>query len=107
MEKAKGLLDSGIGLVSSLVTKKVDEIHAETEKKAEEIKEEVVESAYEAKRGLIRTLVEGLLLSTGILALIGGLLIFFKEQGIPLYQVLLGYGVVVTLYTLLKMKTSP
>jgi len=107
VEKTLDLLDSGLGIASSLINKRIDGIQSEAERKVGAIKEDVVESAYEAKRGLIRTLLEALFLSTGILALISGILLLFRQIGYELHEVLLAYGLIVTLYTLVRMKTSP
>jgi uncharacterized membrane protein len=104
---AMSLIDGALAIASSSINRKLEELEFEAAKKAGEIKHEVVASAYEAKRGIMRTMVEALLLSTGILALVAGILLMLRSFGVPFYQVLLAYGFVMTMYALLKMKTAP
>jgi hypothetical protein len=88
------------------VEERIDEIREDTEKKIEEVRRDAVQAAYEAKRALLRTVVEAILVSTGILALILGLILWFR-MFVPFHTVLIAYGLVVTLVVLLQMKTSP
>lgn len=87
------------------VEKRIDEFKEETERKAEELKADAIHSAYAVKKAFIRAIVEVILLSTGLLALIiGGVLLLDKLIGIE--YVLVGYGLGVTLIVLFKMKMS-
>ncbi len=88
------------------VEERIDDIKEDTEKKLEELRQEAVKTAYEAKKALLRTIIEAILLSTGILSLVVGLIILVGTF-VPLYLVLIGYGLLVTLIVLVQMKTSP
>ncbi len=88
------------------ITKTVDDIKDKTERKVGEIKQEAVESAYKVKRGFIQTIVESILLATGILSLIGGIIILLSKQ-VPIEYVLIAYGLLVTLIVLYQSKMRP
>jgi hypothetical protein len=88
------------------VEKRVEEIREETSEKVEEIKEEAIRTGYEVKKAFFRTVVEAILLTTGMLSLIAGLILVVRDI-IPLKYVLVGYGFVITLVVLFQLKTSP
>ena len=85
------------------IEKRIDDLKEKTEAKTEEIKKEAIQSAYEIKKGFVRAVVELILLSTGLTALIVGLLILIHHY-VPLEIVLIGYGLAVTIIVLLQMK---
>jgi hypothetical protein len=86
------------------IEKKVEDLKEKTEEKVEEIKKEAVHSAYEVKKGVIKTVIEIILLTTGIIALIIGVLGALTRV-LPLDVVLLAYGLTITIIVLLQMKT--
>ena len=82
---------------------KVDDIKEQAEDKVDELKKDAVHSAYEVKKGFMRAVIEILLLSTSILALvIGGIVLV--SRAVSLEYVLLGYGLIVSIIVLAKMK---
>jgi len=87
------------------IEKKVDELKGKTEAKVEELKAEAVHSAYEIKKGFVRAVIEIILLSTGIIAVIVGTLGILTRY-FPLDVVLLAYGLIISLIVLLQMKTN-
>lgn len=110
-DKLGDIVDAGASIVGTYldsrykIEKRVGEFRDEAEAKVEEIKDEAIQSAYEMKKGLVRAVIELVLLSTGVFALVlGGVLVL--RRYLPLENILLAYGLVVTLVTLLKMKTS-
>jgi hypothetical protein len=88
------------------VEKKVEEIKTEANKKAEEIREEAVRTGYAVKKAFLRAVVESILLATGILSLVGGLMLLVRRLA-PVEYVLLGYGFLVTLFVAFTVKLSP
>ena len=75
------------------------------QKRVEEIKNEAIGSLYKLKRSFVTTLVESLFLVTGLFALIIGLILLLSKH-LPLEYILLGYGIIVTIIILLRMKLS-
>lgn len=99
----------GVGrLFSSVLSieSKVEEIKEEATHKVEEIKAEAVRTAYAIKKAILRTVVESILLTTGILSLIAGLILLLKKI-IPIEYILIGYGLLVTLFVALTVKLTP
>ena len=74
--------------------------------KVEEFEAEAVRKAYAAKRAFFRTIVEGILLASGVLALVLGVIMAAGRLGAALDAILIAYGLAVTLYVYLKVKTS-
>ncbi len=85
--------------------KKVGEIKEQAEEKVEEVKKEVVHSAYEIKKGFIKAVIELILLTTGLIALIIGVLSLLNKY-YSFETILIGYGLVISLIILLQMKTK-
>jgi len=88
------------------VEKKVDDLKKETDKKVEEFKDDAVKTGYAVKKAFLRTVVEAIMLTTGILSLVVGLILLIKNLA-PLEYVLLGYGFLVTIFVALTVKLSP
>ncbi|MFH1834878.1 MAG: hypothetical protein ABH851_01680 [Methanobacteriota archaeon] len=87
------------------IDKKVEDIKEQAEEKVAEVKKEAVHSAHEIKKGFIRAVLEIILLSTGVIALIIGVLsLLNKYYGFE--TILIGYGLLVTIIVLLQMKTD-
>ncbi|MBT5023623.1 hypothetical protein HON01_12445 [Candidatus Woesearchaeota archaeon] len=72
-------------------------------KRVGDAKKEIFKFLYLVKKVFFRTLVEGLLLVTGLLALIIGLIILISKH-YPLEYVLIIYGVIVLIFVLMRMK---
>lgn len=71
--------------------------------RVEEAKKEVLKALFSLKKEFIKTLVEAMFLLTGLLALVIGLIILISKH-YPIEYVLIGYGVVVTILVLMRMK---
>lgn len=69
----------------------------------EEVKEEVARMLLQFKREVIRTLIEAILLTTGLLSLIVGVIILI-ERHYALEYVLIAYGLIVTIFVILGMR---
>jgi len=72
-------------------------------KKVEDIKIATINALYALKSNFIKSIVEGIFLATGLLALVVGLIIILT-QIFPLEYVLIWYGLVVTIFVLLRLK---
>ncbi|MFH1404171.1 MAG: hypothetical protein ABIH11_07890 [Candidatus Altiarchaeota archaeon] len=88
------------------VEERIEGLREDTEKKLEEFRREAINTAYEAKKAFFRTIVEAILFSTGIIALILGV-IMFAGTYVPTHFVLIAYGLIVTIFVLMMLKTSP
>ncbi|MBU0761836.1 MAG: hypothetical protein KKD39_02320 [Candidatus Altiarchaeota archaeon] len=88
------------------VEKKVDDIKKQTDKKVGEIRDEAVRTGYAVKKAFLRAVVEAIMLITGILSLVAGLILLIKRLA-PIEYVLLGYGFLVTIFVALTVKLSP
>jgi uncharacterized membrane protein YbhN (UPF0104 family) len=87
------------------VDKKVEKIRHDTEKRVEELRDEAVRTGYELKKALLRTVVEGIFLTTGLLALILGAILVVADT-VPLKYVLLAYGLAITALIVFTLKTQ-
>lgn len=76
------------------------------QKRVEDVKRATLQALYALKVGFIRSIVEALFLTTGLLALIVGIIILLRKV-IPLEFVLIGYGLIVCIIVLLRMKINP
>jgi len=88
------------------VEKRVEELKEETSEKVEEIRDEAIKTGYALKKAFLKTMVEALMLVTGMLSLILGLIILVKNI-MPLEYVLMGYGFLVLIYVSITLKLSP
>jgi len=109
LNKVLDAVDTSTSIVSNYLDqrykfeKKVDDIKEKAESKAEELKEDAIHSAYEVKKGFTRALIELVLLSSGIIALIlGGL--GYARKFASTETILIGYGLIITIIVLLQMK---
>ncbi|MBD3260934.1 MAG: hypothetical protein GF334_04530 [Candidatus Altiarchaeales archaeon] len=110
--KSFDVLDSVLTLIYSYAKRKyeleekIEEIKEETEDRVEELREEATVAAYDAKKALLRTVIETIFLTTGILSLILGVLLIIRKY-MPLEHVLVAYGLLIILVILVQMKTHP
>jgi hypothetical protein len=88
------------------VEERIEQVKEDARTKAEELKAEAIKTGYAVKKAFFRAVVEAVLLTTGMLALIVGIIMVVSDV-VPLKFVLLGYGVLVTAYIALKLKTQP
>jgi len=88
------------------VERRVQQLKDETAEKVEEIRAEAVRTGYELKKALFRTIVEAILLVTGMVALIVGAIMVVGDI-VDIKYVLVGYGFVVTMVVLFQLKTAP
>lgn len=88
------------------IEKKIDEIKSDTTEKVEEIREEAIKSGYAVKKAFLTAIVEGLLLVTGLLSLIYGLILVIGDK-FGTENVLIAYGVITLAYVVFTMKTAP
>ncbi len=88
------------------VEKRVEELKVETAETVDEIREEAVRTGYAVKKAFLRSVVETILLTTGLLSLIAGLILVVRDV-IPLRYVLLGYGILITAFIAFQVKTAP
>jgi len=86
------------------VDERVENLKEDAKKKVEEIRREAIETGYAIKKAIFRTIVEGVLLTTGLLALIIGLMLVVSDV-VPIKWVLLGYGLIVTTFIVFQLKT--
>ena len=76
------------------------------QKRIEDIKGEVSAFVLNIKRFVFRSIVEAVLLITGILALVAGVLILLSRI-VPIEYVLIGYGLIILLIITFQLKTRP
>lgn len=112
-EKIKGFSKSTIGRSVETVSDYVDilsQMIAEyfnqkykVKKKVEDIKKATMQTLYNLKREFMRSMVECILLTTGLLALIVGIILYLTRF-VALEYILIVYGLVVTIIVLAQMK---
>ncbi len=91
-----------IDLLSQMITEYLNRRY-KIERKVEDIKSATIQTLFLFKREFIKTILETLFLTTGILALIAGTVMLMSRH-IPLDILLVGYGFIVTIAVLMKMK---
>lgn len=74
-------------------------------KRVEDIKAATINALYALKSNFIKSIAEGILLATGLLALVVGIIMVLTRI-LPLEYVLIGYGLIVTIFVLLRLKVS-
>ncbi|MBU0461960.1 MAG: hypothetical protein KJ574_05220 [Nanoarchaeota archaeon] len=75
-------------------------------KKVEDFRKDVIGLLYTLKRHLIRSIVEVVLIASGVLALILGI-ILFANRFLPLDIILMAYGVLMLIIVLGQIKLRP
>ncbi|RLG15895.1 MAG: hypothetical protein DRN71_00215 [Candidatus Nanohalarchaeota archaeon] len=91
-----------IDLLSQMISEYLNQRY-KIERKVEDIKSAAIQILFLFKREFVKTILETLFLVTGIFALIGGVVMLMSRY-IPLDILLIGYGFIVTLAVLLRMK---
>jgi hypothetical protein len=93
-----------VDLASQLIVEYFNQRY-KIEKKVEDVKRATLNALYALKAAFIRSIVEALFLSTGLLALVIGIIILLSKV-VPIEYVLIGYGLLVTIAVLLLMKVK-
>ena len=75
-------------------------------RRIEDIKNDIGLFLINIKKFIFRSIVESVLLITGLLALIAGILILLNKI-IPVEYVLIGYGLIVLIIVMFQLKTRP
>ncbi len=91
-----------VDLVSQMIAEYLNQRY-KVERKVEDIRKATIQTLFLFKREFVKTIVEALFLVTGLLALIAGTVMLMSRY-IPLDYLLIGYGVIITLAVLMKMK---
>jgi hypothetical protein len=87
------------------VEERIEDAKEEAKEKVTELKEEAIKTGYAVKKAFFRAIVEAILLTTGIVALIAGTIMAVADL-VPLKFVLLGYGVIMTAVIVFQLKTK-
>lgn len=93
-----------IDIISQMVAEYFNQRY-KVEKKVEDIRKATLNGLYTLKSEFIKSIVEALFLATGILSLIIGVVIILSKV-VPLEYVLVGYGFLITIFVLLRIKTK-
>ncbi|GEM_PF-7006323 len=94
-----------IGRITKATSVKINKKY-NLSKKVKAVKYDIIEGIISFKKEIIKTVVEVVLLITGILSLIVGLIIFLAKR-FPIENILILYGVIVTIVTLLLIEAKP
>lgn len=105
MAKKTAKFADHVDMLSHVVAAYLDERY-KIRRKIEDVRTNTIAGLYALKRGFITSIVEALLLTTGILALILGVILLLNYV-LPIEFILVGYGLIVCLFVLLRMKTRP
>lgn len=93
-----------VDILSQMVTEFLNQKY-KLKQKVEDVKNATIKTLYHIKKEFLKSIVEAFLLISGLATLlIGG--IIFLSRFIPLEFILLSYGVVVTIWVLLKVKVD-
>ena len=93
-----------VDLISQMIVEYIDTRY-KIKQRVEDIKKATLNSLYALKTGFIKSLVEAVFLVTGLLALILGMIILISRY-VPIEYILIVYGIIVTIFVLLKMKVK-
>jgi hypothetical protein len=91
-----------VDLIAQIIVEYIDTRY-KVKKKVEDIKKATLNTLYELKKGFVKPIVEGIFLATGLLALILGIIILMAKF-VPIEFILIVYGLIVTIFVLLRMK---
>lgn len=91
-----------VDLVSQMIAEYLNQRY-KVERKVEDIRKATIQTLFLFKREFVKTIIEALFLVTGLLALIAGTVMLMSRY-IPLDYLLIGYGVIITLAVLMRMK---
>jgi len=93
-----------VDLIAQIIVEYIDTRY-KVKKRVEDIKKATVNTLYELKKGFVKSIVEGIFLATGLIALILGVIILMARF-ISIEYILIVYGLIVTIFILLKMKVK-
>ncbi|MDD5086680.1 MAG: hypothetical protein PHV16_02915 [Candidatus Nanoarchaeia archaeon] len=93
-----------IDLIAQIIVEYIDTRY-KVKKKVEDIKKATVNTLYTLKKGFVQSIVEGIFLATGLIALILGIIILMSRY-VPIEFILIVYGLIVTILVLLKIKVK-
>lgn len=93
-----------VDIVSQMIVEYMNQRY-KIEQKVGDIKKATLRSLYALKTNFIKSIVEALFLTTGLLALVVGIIILLTRV-IALEYILIGYGFIVSLVVLMKMKVK-
>jgi len=100
--KAVDNVNDYVDILSQLVSEYFNQRY-KIKKKVSDIRLMIIKSLYLLKKEFIKMLVEALFLVTGLLALVLGVILVLAWY-IPLEIILVVYGLVVTIFVLMKIK---
>lgn len=75
-------------------------------KRVEDFRKEVIALLYNLKRNFIRSIIEAILISTGVIAFVVGI-ILFVNRFLPLDIILMAYGLFILIIVLWQIKLRP
>ena len=107
---ALDVFDGLAGLVYKLliqryqVTEKIEHLKEDATEKVQEIREEAIRTGFAIKKAFLKTIVEAILLSSGIICLVIGAIILVSKA-VAIEYVLIGYGLVITTIVVFQLKT--
>ena len=93
-----------LGLLSHFVADYFNQKY-KIKKKVEDIKKGFIQSLFNLKKEFMKTIVETLFLVTGLLALIVGIIMLLNNY-FPLEYIFVVYGLIMTIFILLKTRLS-
>lgn len=97
-EKQKNYFDVIVQFITDFIDQRF-----KIKQRVDDVKKATIDALYKLKLNFMKTIVESLLLFTGLLALIAGVLLVLRDY-FPLKYILLGYGLIVTILVLLRTK---
>ncbi len=93
-----------VDLISQILVEYIDTRY-KVKRRVEDIKKVTLNTLYKLKKGFVQSIVEGIFLATGLLALILGIIILMARF-VPIEFILIVYGLIVTIFVLLKIKVK-
>lgn len=93
-----------LDMIAHLVAAYLDERY-KIKRKIEDVRNATVQSLFAVKREFVKAIVEALFLTTGLLALVLGIIMLLNYV-LPLEYIFIGYGLIVCLAVLLQMRVA-
>lgn len=94
-----------VDLVSQIMVEYVNQRY-KIQQKVSDIRRLTLQTLYNLKTEFVRTIIEALLLCTGVIAIIVGIVMLLSKV-VPIEFIFLGYGLLISIIVLAKMKTKP
>lgn len=88
------------------VEDKIEQAKVDAKKTAEEIKTEAIKTGYAVKKAFFRTIVESIILGSGLIALLIGVVWTISDFGVKPQWILTVYGLLAIVFIVFKMKTE-